>query len=195
MFKKVFNIISTIVLIVLIIVVIFIFYTRATGNVPELFGYQIYRVSSGSMAPKLQIGDVILSHKVDPADIHTGDIITYMGTEGDYKDKLITHEVVSEPKYENGHYVIHTQGIVQGAQQDPPISEEQVKGRLVTKLTILNSLYTFFLSPYGLIAFILVIIVLFGFEMISLIVSYRRIDEGTDELLLSDEEKNNKKKK
>ena len=192
MFKKIFNIISTIILIVLIIIVIFIFYTRATGNVPEIFGYHVYRVSSGSMAPALQIGDVILSHKVDPADIHTGDIITYMGTEGDYEDKLITHEVISEPTYENGHYVIHTQGILQGSSPDPPITDEQVKGRLVTKLTFLNALYTFFLSPYGLLTFILIIIILFGYELVSLIVSYKRIDEGTDDLLMFDEEKGKK---
>ena len=59
---KVFSIISTIVLIVLIIIVVVIFVTRATGGVPEMFGYQIFRVQTGSMAPTAEeVGDVILS--------------------------------------------------------------------------------------------------------------------------------------
>ena len=130
MFKKVLNIISTVVLIVLIIIVIFVFYAKATGNVPEILGYQIYRVSSGSMSPTLEIGDVILSHRVDPSQICKGDIITYLGTQGDMEDKLITHEVVDEPEIENGSYIFHTKGKAKGALLDPPVNESQVRAGL-----------------------------------------------------------------
>ena len=196
MVRKIVNIISTVLLIVLIILVIFIFYTRATGGVPELFGYQIYRVQTGSMSPTLEIGDVILSRRIEPSDIHKGDIITYRGTEGEMKDKLITHEVISEPVLgSGGDYTIHTQGTVKGALPDPAIDGDQVMGKYISTLKVLNHLYSFFLSPYGLIVFILVIVGLFVYEMISLVLSYNSLDDETPGGSEKKQQKKAKKKK
>lgn len=179
MARKSFNIISTIILVVLIIIVIAVFYIRITGGVPEIFGYQVYRVSSGSMSPVLEVGDVILSHKVDADDIHVGDIVTYLGDEGEYRDMLITHSVITAPhKAADGDLILGTQGVAEGATPDPEISISQVKGKFVARLTFLNDVYTFFLSPYGLIVFILIIMVLFGYEIITLILSYKRVEQA-----------------
>ena len=196
MVKKILNIISTIVLVVLIIIVIYVFYVRATGNVPEIFGFQVYRVQSGSMSPTLEIGDVILSRKVEPSDIHKGDIITYKGEEGELRGKLITHEVILEPqRSENGEWKIQTQGVASGALPDPPISSSAVLGKYVVTLSFLNGLYSFFLSPTGLIVFIFIIVALFGYEMISLLVSYKKLDENDEKVFSSTDEKPSKKRK
>ena len=63
------NIIFTIVLVILIITVIFLFVTRLSGNAPSIFGYHVFRVSSGSMEPELMKGDVILVKKVPMSEI------------------------------------------------------------------------------------------------------------------------------
>lgn len=186
--KKVLNVIATLFLILLVIIVIFVFVSRVSGEAPNVFGYQIFRVSSGSMTPTLEIGDVILVKRTPPEDIKNGDIITYKGTEGDFRDKIITHMVIEEPaKNENGEFIFQTSGIVTGAIPDPPIKGYQVLGVFVSKIPFLNSLYSFFLTEYGLMAFIGLIVVLFGYEMISLIVSYRHLDEYASQ---SDEEEN-----
>ena len=181
MARKIINIFTTVLLIVLIVLVVFIFITRAMGNSPEIFGYRIFRVSSGSMEPELSVGDVILVHTVKAEDIAEGDIVTYKGISGDYKDKMITHMVVDVPYEENGVWHYQTQGIVAGALRDPVVTYDQIQGKLVQKLTFLNNIYTFFLSPTGLIVFILIILVLFGYEMISLILSYRSFDTDDDD--------------
>ena len=195
MLRKTLNVISTILLVVMIAVVVIIFATRLSGNTPNLFGYQIFRVLSDSMTPTLEIGDVILVKDCEPTDIHNGDIITYIGTEGGYKGKTITHRVTEEPAQRDGIYYYHTKGDKTGATVDPEISFEQVKGKYVTSLPLLDKMYSFFLSPVGLIVFIAVIVVLFGYEMISLVVSYKGMDEKDDDYYAPKNRKPKKKRK
>lgn len=194
MVRKILNIAGTVILVLLIIIVVLVFYARMSGNVPDVFGYQIFRVSSGSMSPTLEIGDVILSHKVSGADIHEGDIITYNGLQGEFAGKLITHQVTEEPQLlENGAYEIQTQGSAEGTIPDPKITDSQVVGKYLTSLTFLNGIYTFFVSPLGLLVFIFIIVALFGYEIISLILSYKSLDEA--EAAAAAEKKANKEKK
>lgn len=179
--KKIFNILGVVLLIVLLAVVIVMFNARISGEAPNVFGYQIFRVSSGSMEPELMVGDVILVKSVEPDEIHKGDTVTYKGEEGDFRDKFITHKVIEEPVQENGVYVFQTQGIYVGALPDPLWDEEQLIGKFVCKIPYINEVYNFFLKPYGLVTFILIIIVLFGYEMIALILSYKTLDEIEEE--------------
>ncbi len=178
--KKIFNVLGTVLLVLLIAVVVVMFDARISGEAPNVFGYQIFRVSSGSMEPELLIGDVILVKQVEPQDVEMGDTVTYKGEEGDLADKFITHKVISTPEYIDGEYVFRTQGIANGTIADPLWDEDQLLGVMVCKVPFINSIYNFFLKPYGLITFVLIIVVLFGYELISLIVSYNSLDEGDD---------------
>lgn len=191
--RKIVNILTTVLLVVLVAVVIFIFAVRLTGNSPSIFGYHVFRVSSGSMEPELHIGDVILVKETPVEEIFEGDTITYKGDEGDFTDKMITHQVIEKPHEENGIWYLRTKGIVEGAYPDPEITYGQVQGKFVSKLTFMNSIYSFFLSPVGLIVFVFIIIALFGYEMISLILSYRSAEAEMDEEYY--EPKNKKKSK
>lgn len=180
-FKKILGILGTILLIILLAVVILMFNARISGEAPSVFGYQVFRVSSGSMEPELMIGDVILIKEAEPQDIQKGDIVTYKGEEGDLNDKFITHKMIEDPQLVDGRYVFHTQGIYEGAVPDPDWYEDQLLGEFVCKIPFIDSVYSFFLKPYGLITFVLVIIVLFGYELIALILSYHTLDEIDDE--------------
>lgn len=195
MARKIINILTTVLLILMVLLVIFIFITRATGNSPAIFGYRIFRVSSGSMEPELSIGDVILDHTVKADEIRKGDTITYKGNHGDFKDAMITHKVIEEPYQKDGVWYYQTQGIVAGSVKDPIITYDQVQGKFIKKLSFLNNIYTFFLSPYGLMTFILIILVLFGYEMISLILSYKSIDDQDDDYFEPKAKKKSKKRK
>lgn len=195
MVKKVFNVLTTVLLIALIVLVVFIFISRVTGNTPTILGYRIYRVQTDSMTPTLKVGDVILSKKTTAEDIHLGDIVTYDAVDGQMAGKTITHRVVEEPEVRDGVYYFRTRGDKEGATLDPEISFEQVEGKYVRTLPLLDKMYTFFLSPGGLIAFIAIIIVLFGYEMISLIMSYKDIDEKDDDYYAPPNRKPKKKRK
>lgn len=195
MVRKVINIISTVILVILIAVVVFLFIIRASGKTPSIFGYQIMRVTTGSMEPTLKVGDVIVVQETDPANIHKGDIISYESIQGEMKGKIITHRVVEEPVRVEDTYFIQTQGDIEGAALDPQITNKQVKGKFLHKIEFIDKIYSFFFTPYGIIAFVFVIVALFGYEMISLIVSYKKIDEHDDEYYEPKPKKESKKRK
>ena len=94
---------------------------------------------------------------------------------------MITHRVVEDPELNNGTYYFQTKGDAEGATLDPVVNDEQVQGVVVKKIPFIDKLYSFFFTPYGLILFIFIIVLLFGYEMISLIMSYKSIDEHDDD--------------
>lgn len=181
MAKKIINVFTTILLVVLVVFVVAMFLTRLTGNTPEVFGFRVYRVATGSMEPNLAIDDVILIKSTSAEDIHKGDIITYLGSEGTMNGYTVTHRVIEEPVKVGSRYTIQTKGDVVGALPDPVITDDMVIGKFICKLPLLDKLYSFFNKPYGLVTFIAVIIALFGYEMISIMISYRSLDKIDDE--------------
>lgn len=181
MVRKVINVISTILLIFLIAVVIFLFVMRASGKSPSIFGYQILRVTTGSMEPELMVGDVIVVKETPVEDIHKGDIVSYESKEGELRGRIITHRVVEEPEKVGGTYYLQTQGDVEGAALDPKITYSQVQGKFQNKIAFLDKMYSFFFTPYGIIIFVFIIVALFGYEIISLIISYKSLDEHDDD--------------
>ncbi len=195
MFRKIVNIISTVILVLLILLVIVLFIMRASGKSPSIFGYQVLRVTTGSMEPELMVGNVIVVKETPIEEIHEGDIITYESRMGELSGKLITHRVVEEPEKVNGTYYLQTKGDIEGAALDPKITFDQVKGKFLTKLGFIDSLYSFFFTPYGIITFVFIIVALFGYEIISLIVSYKSLDEHDDDYYEPKPKKESKKRK
>lgn len=177
MFKKILNVLTTVLLVVLVLAVLFFFVSRIMGETPSLFGNYIFRVSSDSMEPTLMVGDVILVQSADAEDIEKGDIVTYKSQSGSMYGREVTHRVVTEPEIKNGTYYYQTQGDAAGAPLDKKITYDQIQGKYVRKLTLIGKFFNFISKPIGVIIFIGVIILLFGYELISLIVSNKAIDE------------------
>ena len=193
--KKFLHIFSTVILVILIAVVVMVFIARASGKTPSIFGFSIFRVSSDSMEPTLKVDDIIMTQSVKPEEIKYGDIVTYDCLEGDLKGQTITHRVAKEPVERDGVYYFTTKGDKSGAQFDAEISYDQVEGKYLYTIPFADKLYTFFLSPAGLIAFISLIVLLFGYEMVSLIISYKSIDEHDDDYYEPKPKKESKKRK
>lgn len=165
--KKILNISFWIIIVLLTISIIISVIAHFNGTSPSIFGYSIYRVSSGSMEPELSVGDVILGKQVDnPEQIKVGDVITFSGS-GQMTGELITHEVIVAPMYENGNYVLQTKGIANQI-PDNPITFDKVVSIMVCELPFLNILYNFFFTPLGLIVAILLIILAFSGEFINI---------------------------
>ena len=166
--KKFKNIFSVIILLVTFVLVIMLVFTRINGKTPELFGYQILRVSSSSMVPRLEVGDIILSQRVDDVTtLKQGDVITYKGEFGNYAGKSITHEVIVEPFQSEGTYYLQTKGIANDY-PDPEIREDQIIGKMISTIPIFSAVYNFFMTPWGLIAILGFLAVLFINEIFAL---------------------------
>ena len=165
--KLIKNIICWTLIAVLVFTLVVFFMSRINGSTPSVFGYSIFRVSSGSMEPELMVGDIILDKEVDnPEDLKVGDVITFKSS--DYGDLLVTHKVIKAPYEENGKLMLQTKGIANEV-EDKPISTDNVKGIMICKVDYLDTVYNIFLSPWGLLILIALIVVIFFDEIITIV--------------------------
>ena len=82
------------------------------------------------------VGDILILKEVDPSQINVGDDIAYLGDEGSFRNKVVTHQVI-EKKENNGEYSFITQGIANNT-PDPEITADQVYGKVIYKSIILS---------------------------------------------------------
>lgn len=130
------NIFVKIVTIAIIFVSIIIVVQKVTNNEESFLGFRIFRVQTGSMIPKYQIGDVILVREVDTDKIKIGDDVTYEGKTGSMNGLLVTHRVIDIEEVD-GKRIFHTQGIANNL-EDPVVGEDQINGVVQTKMYILS---------------------------------------------------------
>ena len=121
---------------IVILMLIVVILQRVTDNSVTIGGFRIFTVATGSMVPKYEVGDVLISKEIDPSEIKVGDDIVYKGKEGSFNGKVVTHRVISIEE-QGGEYHIITQGIA-NEQADPEITDEQVYGKIIYKVKTLS---------------------------------------------------------
>ncbi|MCH4285672.1 MULTISPECIES: signal peptidase I [Bacillota] len=150
MIKKVWNIITTIVVILVILLACIFF-------VPRLFGITPMAVLSGSMEPTYHVGGLVFVQKVDPSDVEVGDSITF--TIGN--DTVVTHRVIEVNKEEQS---FKTKGDANDNEDGGSVAFNNVKGRaLGFTIPYLGFLAVYLNSTSGiiiLVAFILIMMLL-----------------------------------
>lgn len=120
---------------VMILMLVNIIKINVSGGVPTIFGYYLFRVESASMSPTLQVGDAILSRKLEnPRDISVGSIVTFENEDG----LRVTHRVVDVVENSNGVYGYITKGDNTINSKDSSILlPERVIAEFVTKVPYL----------------------------------------------------------
>lgn len=167
--NKIKNILLTVILVLLVIVVVASVFIKATGNTPSIGGYMLFRVATGSMEPEIMIGDVILvKEPSDYSAIAVGDVVTYESRFGVTAGRPVTHKVIKAPYEDNGEWYLQTQGIANDI-PDEEINAEQLLGVMVVKIPFLKELYSFFLTPWGLLTIIALIIIAFAGEFVNVV--------------------------
>lgn len=154
--KIIYILLYVIILVTLLVVVI----QRFSNNNITIAGFRVFNVATGSMVPEYNVGDIIVSKEIDPNDLQVGDNIVYKGEKQDFKDKIVTHQII-EKREENGKIYFTTKGIA-NEEPDPEISEDQVYGKIVYKTIILsfisgiiNNIYAFYFLIFIPIAIII----------------------------------------
>ena len=166
-FKVVMAIVRVFVVVLLAGFVIVVCLQRFSGNKISFFDYRMFTVISGSMKPKYDIGDVLISKEVEPSTVKVGDTISYMGTQGDFRGKVITHQVVSIDKDATGKYLFHAKGLA-NLVEDPVISESQLYGVVIYRSIILSMIYRIVGTTTGFYIFIILpLMFIIGSEIIT----------------------------
>lgn len=158
--KVIGNIIYTLLFIIVIFMLVVVILQRVSDNSISFGGYRLFTVATGSMEPEYQVGDVLISQEIDPNEIQVGDNIVYRGNTGSFKDKIVTHQVVSI-REENEEKKITTKGIA-NVEEDPEIDGSQVYGKVIYKVKtlsfigqIIKNIYVFYFIIFVPIAIII----------------------------------------
>ncbi len=160
--KLIYNVAYTILVIITLLILIAVLLQRVSNNTISLGGFRIFNVATGSMIPKYQVGDILISKTINPSDVKVGDDIVYTGMKGDFAGKIITHQVIQiEPN--EGNLVFHTKGIANDT-EDPTIEGNQILGKVLYRTIVLsyiskiiNNLYSFYFVIFIPIALLLFI--------------------------------------
>ncbi len=142
--EKIFRCFTNVLLFIVVVCIFFALYSFVQLVVLEkdyvnYFGYTVFEVQSGSMAPTVNVDDMLLVKLTD--DIEKDDIITYKKD-----DNFITHRVIEA----NGNKII-TKGDSNNS-EDKIIEKEDVLGKIVKIFPGFGKWKKILLSPAVLIA-------------------------------------------
>ena len=161
-----FEVISTIIkiicaiLLVLLIAVVGI--QRFSNNQNAIAGFRVFNVATGSMVPTYRVGDIIIVKEVNTDELKVNDPITYIGKDGDFAGRVVTHRIINIEETNEGK-IFHTKGDANDI-EDPVIKADQIFGKVVYKCFIIsilaklmNNLTAFYILvfiPLGLLIFL-----------------------------------------
>lgn len=177
--KIIWNILYTLLFILVALMFIVVIIQRASNNSITVGGVRIFNVATGSMVPVYEIGDVLIAKEITPEEIKVDDDIVYKGEKGSFKDKIVTHRVISIEKQEDGNYRIITKGVANTI-EDPEINQTQVYGKVIYKVQILSLLAKLMQNIYVFYFIVFVPIALFICKKVKNIINYDE-DEEDDE--------------
>lgn len=147
--KRIFNICISIIFIIIILSVTSLIIQKFIfkEETPNIFGYKILQVMSGSMSGEFETGDTILIKETkNEADLKIGDVITYRIA----KNTLITHRIVNITKIGNDlNYTL--KGDANNTEDSEKILFSSIEGIYVRKLNLIGKLINFMQKPYGMV--------------------------------------------
>lgn len=113
----------------------------------RLIGMQVFTVLSGSMEPTYHVGALIYVKKVDPMELQSGDVITFMLDE----DTVATHRIVEVVPDEQDPSVIRfrTKGDANDAVDGSLVHYKNVLGTPVFTIPKLGYLASYIQNPPG----------------------------------------------
>ena len=145
--KKLWNIITTLLVVCVILL-------AAIIAVPRVIGWRSFAVLSGSMEPTYHVGSLIYVKEVDPAELQVGDPITYV-----LNDDLtvVTHRIVEIS--EDGEY-FKTKGDANDAEDPNPVYYKNIVGKPMFTIPYMGYFSSFISTTQGKIISVTVFIAL-----------------------------------
>jgi signal peptidase len=135
-------------------------YAMITGTEPNVFGYQMMMVTSGSMEPTFMTGSVIIVNTNEGQDYDVGDVAMFWTP--DDPERNITHRIIAISEQDGQRYY-QTQGDNNNAPDQELITLEQIRGKYANvTVPYLGYFFRFIKSRDG----ILLLAVLLGLYLV-----------------------------
>ena len=148
------NIIS-IGIIISAIFILFLVIMTAPGKVPQIGGYTVLRVVTGSMAPTLGTDTLIVVQKTEPAEVKEGDIISFYSSDPALEGAVNTHRVLSI-REEDGIYYYTTKGDANNVADSYEASSVYLIGTVCFSSYVMGKLARLLANPLIFIPVILI---------------------------------------
>lgn len=131
-------------------------------DTPNILGFRMLQVATGSMSNTLEINDLIVIKQYSSEDdVKVGDIITYKKN-----DSLITHRIVETCKTNTGMQYI-TKGDSNGSKDTEPVVYEEIYGKYVFTIPFLGKVIAFMQKPVGMTVVFVIPILLIVIELLK----------------------------
>ena len=151
MFKKICNVLSTIIMILLIALAGIIF-------VPRLMGYSEYAVLSGSMVPNIPVGALVFDKKPEGVEFEKDMVVTYQLS----GDTLVTHRITA---VDADAKTLTTKGDANNVEDGAPVAFSAVVGVYAFHVPYLGFISIYSKTPIGIavVCGVLIVIILLNF--------------------------------
>ncbi len=182
--KKIFSVLWWAVVIALALLLLNVLGAKFKGRVPNVLGFSVMQIVSGSMEPTIETGSFILVRKIAPEDVKKGDIISFYSDESAIKGLPNTHKVVDKRITEKGIEFV-TRGDANPKNDTVTAKGDKLIGVYVTELEFLNE-FNSFLNGGGMF-WILMPLWIMIFAMIG-VTMYKKLKDSESPEKRSDSE-------
>ena len=119
--------------------------------------YNAYVVLTGSMLPKIQVYDVVVTKKVEASELKVGDVITFASADTRFLNTIITHRIIKK-NYDpdTKSYSFQTRGDNNNVADSALVPQGNIYGKVFLKIPKLGYLQEFLASDGGWIIVILI---------------------------------------
>lgn len=157
---KLFNAAAIGLILVSVFVLLSVVLTPA-GQVPQVLGYSVFRVMTGSMEPEIREDSLLVVKKTPPEDIVPGDVISFFSPDPMLEGAVNTHRVVRIEK-ENGRTQFITKGDANVIEDIYPTDASALVGRVVFQSYGLGKAVSLLSNPlvFGIIILLPLVIIL-----------------------------------
>lgn len=134
--------------------------------IPDIFGYKIFMIFDDSMDESIKYGDLVITRNVNPQNLKVNDLMAFRNAMNTVTIKRINYineiEEFDKDTNENKSKKIFSMNVSENATSDiKSVSEENVEGLLVYKISKLGIIIYFIQQPLAMVG-ISCIILSFG---------------------------------
>lgn len=147
MYKKIGRIIHSLTIVLIVFIGLI-----TIGSFVNFLSFRFFIVNSGSMAPSIKTGSLILSQKTK--DVKKNDVITFFYPLNDVK--YVTHRVAAIEQVNKNEVVYRTKGDANNSIDSQFVRPEAVYGKVLFAIPTLGYFFSFVRTTPGLALFLII---------------------------------------
>ena len=165
--------------ILLALTLIHVIGAKLHGQIPNIMGYSLLRISTGSMEPAIPTGTYILVKQTAAEEIHEGDIISFYSSDPLIQGMPYTHRVYGAPRQGADGISFTTKGDANMIPDSTPALSQSLIGRHVKNLDGLTA-FADFCTTRGMLIIIIAMQVLCAVMMLISVETIKRKNALSD---------------